>query len=403
MWRCLPFHSIPDPRTAGVRGDRINRRQLSKRAPALFRALEPGERVMWALGSLGMRPKVGALTESRLLLFPLTEPDGTPEVLMAPYTLQAGKKKILGQAVTVRDVRGARTELLLSPHDHQELCRTAGTHQTSDANPGMGPARPVPAPPGRATAGGSWQWTQPVLSWEDAERMAADHMRHLGFSGVIVTPQGRVDGLDVVSQDRFRTGEVPCGSLGRTRRATPAWRRRRIPKSAVLCHRLRPGRVRCRRPLGRGGLPVRHHGGVVAADATARQLVTSHAPPAQAPERGAFGQLTREARQQRAIGWAQQVQAAAETPISNRKRKGARQLAERQRALRLMVAGLAQLEDSENPLYKNARKEPDPHRGGEDPEEGCALARSAPPLESMQPGSEAAKEAAGVTRLWGQL
>lgn len=50
-----------------------------------------------------------------------------------------------------------------------------------------------------------------------------------------------------------------------------------------------------------------------------------------------------------------QIQEAAETSISNRKRKGARQLAERQQALQLVVTGLAQLEDSNNPLYKKAR------------------------------------------------
>lgn len=57
-----------------------------------------------------------------------------------------------------------------------------------------------------------------------------------------------------------------------------------------------------------------------------------------------------------ALGPAQQIQNAAERPISNRKRNGARQLAERQQALKLVVAGLAQLGDNENPLYKSARK-----------------------------------------------
>jgi len=66
--------------------------------------------------------------------------------------------------------------------------------------------------------------------------------------------------------------------------------------------------------------------------------------------------LTRQGRQERAIGWSQQIQDAAQIPISNRKRKGAKQVAERQEALQLVVIGLAQLEDSDNPLYKKARK-----------------------------------------------
>jgi len=67
--------------------------------------------------------------------------------------------------------------------------------------------------------------------------------------------------------------------------------------------------------------------------------------------------LTREGRQERAIGWAQQIQDAAQRPISSRKRKGARQLVERQDALQLLVTGLARLEDSDNPLYKRLRQE----------------------------------------------
>lgn len=46
---------------------------------------------------------------------------------------------------------------------------------------------------------GGWRWSRPVLTWQDAEQMAADHMRHIRFTGVTVSPSGRDGGLDVVS------------------------------------------------------------------------------------------------------------------------------------------------------------------------------------------------------------
>ncbi|SNR97799.1 hypothetical protein [Blastococcus mobilis] len=93
---------------------------------------------------------------------------------------------------------------------------------------------------------------------------------------------------------------------------------------------------------------------VVAVNAFARQV----APSVPAPEqRGFFGTLTFESRQNRAVRWAQEIQDATQVPISNRQRKGARQLAARQQALQLMLRGLEQLKDSDNPLYKQRRKE----------------------------------------------
>ena len=52
-----------------------------------------------------------------------------------------------------------------------------------------------------------------------------------------------------------------------------------------------------------------------------------------------------------------EIEAATKVPISDRKRRGAKQLVERQRALELMLHGLEQLRDSDNPLYKKRRKE----------------------------------------------
>lgn len=93
---------------------------------------------------------------------------------------------------------------------------------------------------------------------------------------------------------------------------------------------------------------------VVAINDAARGIAPRSPVPDQ---RTPFGALTFESRQNRAIRWSQQIEDATKVPISDRKRRGAKQLVERQRALELMLHGLEQLRDSDNPLYKRRRKE----------------------------------------------
>lgn len=185
--------------------------------------------------------------------------------------------------------------------------------------------------------------------------MAADHMRHLGFADVMVTPSGRDNGLDVVSQSgaaQVKFHAVPTGApdVQRLRGAANGFATRLFYATGYTSAAFTAADA-----LDVAAFQFAADGSIVGFNVHAQTLVNNQAPAAP-PTRGAFGQLTREARQQRALGWAQQIQRATETPISNRKRKGARQLTEREQALRLLVAGLAQLEDSENPLYKTVRK-----------------------------------------------
>lgn len=364
-----------DPRTASVQGPRTNRRELSKRAQALLRTLEPGEQAQWALLSTGMRPKVGAITDSRLILFSIAELDPVTQVLVAPYTIQDGKKKILGQTVTVRDRDGAEADLTLSALDYQELRRTAGVLPTTKASTstststtggpgarGVGGDARANAPrtlpsPGQATAGGGWRWGRPVMSWQDAELMSADHMRHLRFDGVSLTPAGRDNGLDVIArtgaaQVKYHAAPTGAPEIQRLRGAADGFGARLFYATAYTTEAFAATQA-----LGVAAFQFTTSGDVVAVNRPAQQLLTTQAPPSPGPQRGPLGQLTRQGRQGRALGWAHQIQAAADAPISNRRRKGARQLADRQQALRLMVAGLAQVQDSENPLYKKARKD----------------------------------------------
>ena len=74
-------------------------------------------------------------------------------------------------------------------------------------------------------------------------------------------------------------------------------------------------------------------------------------------ERGPFGILTLDGRRTRALRWVQQVQDATRTPISNRKRKGRRQLEQRQQALSLVVDALSLLDLSGSPVNRKRRAE----------------------------------------------
>lgn len=98
-------------------------------------------------------------------------------------------------------------------------------------------------------------------------------------------------------------------------------------------------------------------GDVQGANSVAWELTSSQAPRWRGPERGPLGQLTRRGRQERVVAWAQKVQEATRDPISNRKRKGARQLAARTEALQLIVRGYEELENSDNPLFKKRRQD----------------------------------------------
>jgi hypothetical protein len=346
-----------DPRTAGIQGSWANRRDLAKRSEILLQELGFDEHVLWALGSLGLRPKVGALTTSRLLLFSLLD-DERPQALEAPYVLKAGKSKLLGQAVSVEGANGSQVELVLAARDFEELsrcpARSAGDADTSpdDAGEASGPHVP-----GKAAANGRWRWMRPVLTWQDAESMAADHMRHMNFTSVTTTPAGPDGGLDIISRTAAAQVKLHAASVGapdvqRLRGAADGFQDRLFYALAYT-----PVAFSTAEAIGVALFQFTYSGDVAAINATARALLESKAPPSPGPERGAFGQLTRQGRLERALGWSQQIQAATEKPISNRKRKGARQIAEREQAMRLVVSGLALLQDVDNPLYKRLRQE----------------------------------------------
>ncbi|NYI44951.1 hypothetical protein BJ993_002031 [Nocardioides aromaticivorans] len=346
-----------DHRTATLAGDRGARRQLEKVADRLFADLRSNERAEWVAISTGMAPALVVATDSRLLTISMI--GRSTQAIERPFTIVLGKKRLIGQSVDVFDARGLCLSLLLQEPDLRALQMTGGASSpsgsTTQAPPPPPSAPPDPAgtapPPGST---GAWRWGRPVTSWQEAELLAAAHMVDLGFSGATVTPGGADAGLDVIAHDaaaqvKYHEGPTGRPDIQRLIGAAHGLRSRIFYASSYTTAAI----LEADR-LGVALFQFTPEGLVVAINDAARGL----APGAPAPDqRTAFGALTFESRQNRAIRWSQQIEDATKVPISDRKRRGAKQLVERQRALKLMLHGLEQLRDSDNPLYKKRRKE----------------------------------------------
>lgn len=346
-----------DHRTATLAGDRGARRQLEKVADRLFAELRSNERAEWVAISTGMAPALVVATDSRLLTISMI--GRSTQAIERPFNIVLGKKRLIGQSVDVFDARGLCLSLLLQDPDLRALQMTGGRSSRSGSTSQAPPPEPsAPTDPGAMApppgSTGAWRWGRPVMTWQDAELMSAAHMAGLGFSGATVTPGGADAGLDVVAQDaaaqvKYHEGSTGRPDIQRLVGAAHGFRTRIFYASSYTTAAI----LEADR-LGVALFQFTPEGLVVAINDAGRGI----APRSPAPEqRTAFGALTFESRQNRAIRWSQQIEDATKVPISDRKRRGAKQLVERQRALELMLHGLEQLRDSDNPLYKKRRKE----------------------------------------------
>lgn len=203
-----------------------------------------------------------------------------------------------------------------------------------------------------SNAFGVYVWGHRVLTWADAETMAAAHLTHVGFSGVTRTPGAGDGGLDVIgdgvaAQVKFHrrpTGRPDLQSLAGAALGMPT---RVFYATSYASTAL----VEADR-LSLALFQYNDDGVVVAANAIAQGI----APIQRTATRTALGALTFESRQARVLDWAQQIENATQTTISNRQRRAAKQLQQRQTALRMMLNGLGDLEATNNPHFKNARQ-----------------------------------------------
>jgi len=352
-----------DPRTQQVSSDPVVRAMLKKREGELLALLASHEVVRHVLVSMGTDPGLAVITGSRLLYLGVVPGDGVRTV-DSPWWVRVARKGVLGTKAEVTDARGNKVMLHLLKAADLDVLQAAATDEPvrRASSPPRGhaapPPGPAPRPKARATGAGpngSWQWSRPVYSWQDAEQLAADHMSALGFQGVTRTLAGSDGGIDVVAegaaaQVKFHTNPTGSPDIQRLRGAADAFGKRLFYATAYSSSALAAAGQ-----LGIAAYQYTPAGLVVPLNPSAHDYtVVNPAPP---PERTAWGSLTFESRQNRAARWAQQIQEATGAPISDRRRKGARQLAEREAALKQLLQALEVLADTDNPLYKRGRRE----------------------------------------------
>lgn len=200
---------------------------------------------------------------------------------------------------------------------------------------------------------GTWHWGRPVYSWRDAEYMAAAHMRRLGFISVAVTAAGSDRGVDVVAQGaaaqvKFHASVTGSPDIQRLRGAADSFGWRIFYATGFTT-----GAIRTATELNVATFSFEPDGTVVPQNKHARTLVTTLQVPA--PVR-LFAKPSLAERQSRVLLWVESIRETTGKPISNRKRKGARQLAERKQALALCALAVALVHDSDNPVYQDKRR-----------------------------------------------
>lgn len=351
-----------DPRTASMEGSKEARPHLDQIEDRLLREVRVGEVAEWFALSMRIPPVLVVMTDARILLMSVLRE--RTQVLSRPFTVEPGKERLIGHSVVVVDTLGNRGNLLLTPQEVRHLQLCSGRGPAAVPGPSSEPvesgstSRSVSSgnPPGTAVSRsvGPWNWGRAPMTWRDAEVMAGDHMIHLGFKGVVVTQGVGDGGLDVVADSaaaQVKYQAAPTGSpdVQRFFGASQGFSQRLFYAGAYT-----PRAVEEAERLGIVLFAFTPAGGVLPVNEAAHSMVPSRSTPAM---RTMFGTLTFESRRSRAVGWANLITRDANRPVSDRRRKGARQLAERKVVLDLLQKGLAQLADCDNTLYKQRRRE----------------------------------------------
>lgn len=376
-----------DPRTVGIGGHPRTLKVLAPSAGQLWTLLAPDEPAVWAVMSFGplqpiplglgrwARMKIeGQMwvvvrTPTRLIAMQSAIGPDEVAILSGPWRLElvppSARDFGIGATVT-----GLNASMSLKVTD-EELGHLQWARHCEDGFPPTGPApqsppkktETTPQEAGQSSGGpetavpgaGGWVWNRTVTSWQDAEQLAADHMRHLGFADVRLTGAGVDQGIDVLAAGaaaQVKFHNRPAGGPDLQQLAGAALG---VPDRLFYATGFTDAATAAALTTGVALFayePVR--GAVVPANAAARTLSPAHAG---GDQRGPFGILTLDGRRTRALRWSQQIEDATHTPISNRKRKGLRQLEQRQQALSLVVEALSQLELSNSPINKKRRAE----------------------------------------------
>ncbi|MDT6982683.1 restriction endonuclease [Streptomyces lusitanus] len=188
-----------DPRTSdAVRGSGWT--SGSPQAEQLLSRLGAGERVELLFVTLRYQ---GALTARRLLLWRGTFRVQCVELSRPLPLVGTGSRSAFGETL-VLDAPGGAIELKpLPPHVASALTaagRSAAATPTAHHAAAAGRVSGTPRAEESVGVAGSYH-PRVILTWQDAELAAVDHMRGLGFADARVTGAGADGGIDVFARD----------------------------------------------------------------------------------------------------------------------------------------------------------------------------------------------------------
>lgn len=197
-----------------------------------------------------------------------------------------------------------------------------------------------------------WRWHKVPETWSETEALAADHMRHLGFQHVIVTPPGRDGGLDVVALGaaaQVKDHTAPTGSPAIQALIGAAFR---YPQRLFYAKAFTASAIATADQLDVALFVVDPYGSVAPANPAALTLMPVKPTPAKWYEVMSFDERAR-----RCVRWTQEITQHSETAkISNWNRRATKQLKDRVSAMQAVDQALGLLADLSNPTHKKRRQ-----------------------------------------------
>lgn len=344
-----------DPRTSGAAGRRgmLIRFGLSGSEDLLLNALAPNEYVRRFI-SVSEPVGVFAITDVHVLHVSSSATNKTVTSLSRPIFAEVADKDRFG--ILRATLVGARGETLsdvsLTEFDlvalSADLTKTAPPRPTSE--PDSEPPRIDQDPP--PTTG--WRWSKSPTSWEDAEQLAADHMRHLGYQDVVVTPSRKDGGIDVISQGAAAQVKFHATPSGAPDIQALIGAVLDFPSKLFYATEYTADAKAVAEARGVALFKMEPFGGVSPANLPALNLAP---PPAPRTKKWYEGQ-TLEEQVNRCLRWSDQITQYTQTAkISNSDRRARKQLEQRRAAMVSVSRAMDKLAMLDNPTYKASRRQ----------------------------------------------
>ncbi|NCD19534.1 MAG: hypothetical protein EOL89_06075 [Actinobacteria bacterium] len=349
-----------DLRTSGASGRRgmLNRMNLSGSEEMLLDALDLNEKVR-KLISVGEPVGVFAITDARVIHLGTGGANRTITSLSRPISAEVADRNRLGLArVNLVGARGEKLDrVMLSEADmaamSARVTKAAPPSSSSSPDP-KPPAEPAEPAEQESPSAKDWSWHKTPTSWEEAGQLAADHMRHIGLQGVVVTPSRKDGGIDVISQGAAAQVKFHATPSGAPDIQALIGAALDFPSKLFYATEYTADAKAVAESRGVALFKMEPFGGVSPANLPALNLAP---PPAPRARKWYEGQ-TLEEQVNRCLRWSDQITQYTQTAkISNSDRRARKQLEQRRAAMVSVSQAMDKLAMLDNPTYKASRRQ----------------------------------------------